>query len=76
MPHKPKVKIGLGVGGPGWAWWDRYYVATAFAYRAIHQSLEKAGIESEGVWLSVGYEEKCPIMPLLKGTTGTTILEP
>lgn len=68
-----KVRIGLGVGGPGWAWWDRNYLTTAFAYRAIQQVLATEGIEVEGVWLSVGYDDNSPAMPLLKGTDGTTI---
>lgn len=67
------VRVGLGVGGPGWAWWDRNYLTTAFAYRALQQVLAAEGVEAEGVWLSVGYDDNSPAMPLLKGVGGTTI---
>lgn len=56
LQEKEIIRVGLGVGGPGWAWFDRNYLTTTLAFRQFKKVMEQQhGVRVEGVWLSFTY---------------------
>ena len=70
---KKEVTIGLSVGGPEWAWWDRNFLTTAYAFRHVVRYAEKHGVTVKGVWLSATSKPDSAVGRMMGGVEGTRV---
>lgn len=73
LGEKKEITVGLSVGGPGWSWFDRNYVTTTYAFRALVDVAKQNGYTVKGVWLSVGYAPDSKVYQFLEAIPDTTM---